>query len=198
MISGKYKKTAIIIGLLKHSFKRYLNKKVKKNHDDILLEELASITDVYILSGVIRNFFLDKNQNRDLDIVVGKLTGDCIKIFEYSHYFKGIERNKFGGVKILMEYMTIDMWQISHTRGLVEKKQEALPENLINTVFFNFSAIIYDYKNSKFLFNDAFCRFFCTGLMDVVYKNNPWKEACIISALYYRDRYRLGIGNGLS
>src|SRR5574344_848292 len=182
MISGKYKKTAIIIGLLKHSFKRYLNKKVKKNHDDILLEELASITDVYILSGVIRNFFLDKNQNRDLDIVVGKLTGDCIKIFEYSHYFKGIERNKFGGVKILMEYMTIDMWQISHTRGLVEKKQEALPENLINT----------------FLFNDAFCRFFCTGLMDVVYKNNPWKEACIISALYYRDRYRLGIGNGLS
>mgnify|MGYP001207561390 CR=1 FL=1 len=55
------------------NFKHYLVKEVLEDKYAIYLDELAKNTNVYIYSGVIRDFFLDIKENRDLDIVVEEI-----------------------------------------------------------------------------------------------------------------------------
>ena len=78
-------------------FKHYLRESL--GHEAcVLLENIAAITDVYIFSGIIRNFFLGEPYYRDLDIVV-KDCSEITKLLEYNDNIY-ITRNHFGGLKI--------------------------------------------------------------------------------------------------
>ena len=71
------------------------------------------------------------------------------------------------------------------------KKQNIAPSTtaLLDSVFFNFSAILYDFNNKKFIFNERFCQFLRTKTMDIVYPENPNIPLCLVNVLYYHLRY---------
>lgn len=163
-----------------------------------LLELLAQKDHVYILSGIIRDFLTGEFDGaRDFDCVLSKGSykdDSVIKFLKKSEHVV----NSFGGLKILRENEVIDIWRLKDTWGIKQQKLEASPNSLINTVFFNFSAITYDLNKRKFIFNDEFCRFLETRTMDIVYPENPNIPLCLVNVLYYHQKYGYNISTKLA
>lgn len=147
---------------------------------------------VYIFSGVIRDFFLNIDEvSRDVDIVIsgntlGNVLTDGLKVI-----------NQFGGAKVQKNGLTIDVWCLPATWGIRRKKAQPTPDELILTSFFNFSSIVYDYKNNQFIVGDAFLEFMNSHTLDYVYEENPYPDLCVVNTLYYSQKLNCGISNRL-
>lgn len=154
-----------------------------------LLNVMASHEQVYVLSGIIRDFLTGEYGGaRDFDCV---LVHGNIKNVEVIQFLRKSECkvNSFGGIKIKRPGEVIDIWRIADTWGI--KNQHLAPSvtSLLDSVFFNFSAIVYDFNNRKFIFNESFCQFLRTRTMDIVYPENPNIPLCLVNVLYYHLRY---------
>ena len=150
---------------------------------------------MYVFGGVIRNFLLGYPFHRDIDFVVyakGKITLPI----ELLHGID-ITRNKFGGVKLTLPHLTIDVWGLDRTWGVLQVGGNPTPNTLIRTVFFNFSAIVFDYKKQNFIYSDDFLKFYKSKTMDLVYERNPYPTACVVNACYYALEYNFSIGKRL-
>lgn len=157
------------------------------------LDEMAkSRQKVYIFSGVIRDFFLDIDDiSRDVDIVLSGKSIDNI----LSDGLKVI--NQFGGAKVKKNGLTIDVWCLPSTWGIRRKKVRSTPDELILTSFFNFSSIVYDYKNNQFIVGDAFLDFMNNRILDYVYPENPYPDLCVVNTMYYSQKMNCGISERL-
>lgn len=116
-----------------------------------LLNVISLKTEVYVFSGMIRNFFLGESCFRDLDIVVGDV--DCVleTIWAIDDNVE-VAFNSFGGLKLKIQNLTIDLWKLDKTWGIKKEGMELSPYSLIKTAFFNFSAIVFDYNNECFYY----------------------------------------------
>lgn len=181
------------------SFRSYIDSILFGTKMSELINYFLEQTEVYVFSGVIRNYLLgyyDIGNNRDYDFVVANLKNiEIPECFTKDLHYK---RNKFGGYKIQENDSEFDIWGLEDTWGIVKKK-ERNPDatTLIRSAFFNFSAIAFDYNKSQFVFGDDFCRFYQSQKMDIVYTPNPFRESCIVNSLYYSQKYKLEIGPGL-
>ena len=147
---------------------------------------------VYIFSGVIRDFFLNVDKvSRDVDIVLSGNTLDNV----LTDGLKVI--NQFGGAKVQKNGLTIDVWCLPATWGIRRKKARPTPEELILTSFFNFSSIVYDYKNNQFIVGDAFLDFMNSHTLDYVYPDNPYPDLCVVNTIYYSQKMNCDISERL-
>ena len=100
------------------SFRTYIDALFKSYGASELLRYITSKTDIYIFSGVIRNFLLGYLENRDIDFVIKepiKIPQVLLKKFK-------ISINKLGGLKIYTSGVTIDVWELNKTWGLLHKR----------------------------------------------------------------------------
>lgn len=157
-----------------------------------ILQIVAQQTYIYVFSGVIRNYLLGFHSNRDIDFVVVNL--DHVHIPpSYKQYIR-YRKNSFGGYKLSVNNLTIDVWDIRKSWAmLVNRNLRPTPYTLIKTVFFNFSAIVYDVRRRRFIYDDAFLSFYSTRIMDVVNEINPNPALCIVSTMHYASTYGLGM-----
>ena len=159
------------------------------------LEDISLITDVYLFSGIIRNYFLHIYRKRDVDVVIGKeIDIDA----EFNNL--PIKKNSFGGYKIEFPSGPLDLWYIKDTWAF-QHSQKTLPfhleKKIPDTSFFNFSSIIFSLNKKKFYYNDHFIRFLKSKELDYVYKYNPNYPLCVVNTFYYSDNYHLHISNRL-
>lgn len=180
-----------IISQQNRSFKIFLKEFMLDNDSWELLTLISEQTSVYIFSGVIRNFLLGYIDNRDLDIVIGNIDDICIP----SKYLRNIsyKRNSFGGYKLKIGMIIVDVWDINNTWGIRRLNLSKTPISLIKTAFFNFSSIVYDFKNEKFIYDDFFLEFYKTHAMDIRYEDNPNIPLCIVNTFYYSLKYSFPI-----
>lgn len=176
-------------------FKFYLQECLSYEMREIL-NAISRKTEVYVFSGIIRNFFLGESSFRDLDIVVGDVECviDTINAVDSEVEFRV---NSFGGVKVKIQNLIIDLWGLENTWGIRKEKMELTPQSLLKTAFFNFSGIVFDYNKSQFYYDDAFVHFLENRMMDVVYTKNPNIPLCIINSCYYRENYGFGLSRRL-
>jgi hypothetical protein len=175
-------------------FYKYLHDLI---HDDIIekLDELCLTTEVYLFSGIIRNYFLNIYQKRDIDIVIN---GDIDIYNEFKGY--SITVNSFGGYKIMFPSGPLDLWFINDTWAFQHHQKTLnfnLEKKIPDTSFFNFSAIIFSLNKSEFYYSRHFLRFLKYRKLDFVYKLNPNYPLCIINTLYYSNKYNLNISERL-
>jgi len=158
-----------------------------------ILEWLCTQTNVYVFSGVIRNFLLGKTDCRDLDIVVDSLDSvrRLLNVLPYAH------KNQFGGFKISFSFLDVDVWELDKTWGIKAKNMNTSPTSLVNSAFFNFSGILYHLNEHRFLISEQFCYFYNTKEMDLILEENPFPELCIVNTFYYQDKYSFKISNNL-
>ncbi len=173
------------------SFKFFLECFINEKELWGFLCDIAKLTDVYIFSGVIRNFLLGESLNRDIDIVICgidriKLTIESLSGFE-------IRQNSFGGYKLNSCCIDVDIWGLENTWTIATKNLRRNPYTLVNTAFFNFSSIVYDFNKQRFIYNDKFVDFYTNKTIDVVNPLNPDKALCIVNTMYYSIKYNLGI-----
>jgi hypothetical protein len=156
-----------------------------------LISTITQHTDVYIFSGVIRNFFLNRKDIRDIDIIIDKRI-DLESILNGLVFTK----NSFGGYKVDLGDTKMDLWFLRDTWALNNKQMFldiSPPYHIPRTSFFNFSAIIYSMRENKFIFSDHFINFLSKKVIDIVYEPNPNEALCIVNSFYYSDKYNLKI-----
>jgi hypothetical protein len=177
------------------SYKLYIDGILEHNQLKGLIDWVSGQVPTFVFSGITRNFLLGYLNNRDIDFVVIDSPRLHIPISQLRDVT--ILKNKFDGYKLLTQLLTIDVWDVEKTWGIVQEGMRGTAHSLMNTAFFNFSAIVYDYNKGRFYISDEFCRFYKTHVMEVVYARNPRIETCIVNALYYADRYEFVIGDSL-
>lgn len=140
-------------------FLEYIKRNVDAEVYSFLLK-LNEKTNLYIFSGIIRNFFLDINDVRDLDVVIEENI-DIVDLF--GKYYE-IRINSFGGYKISIHNVNVDLWLLEKTWAIQYQKRldlgiESLYKFIPSTAFFNFSAILYSFNERRFYYKDDFLRF---------------------------------------
>lgn len=193
-----YDKKAVVETITKQekSFKLFLKQFLLDKQAMDLIDRISQNNTLYIYSGVIRDFLIGHiDYFRDIDIVIKTLKELPL---HYSDFKKlQISKNSFGGYKLKIDQLTIDAWFAPDTWGIKREGLKSCANSLINTAFFNFSAIVYNYNKEQFIFDDKFVHFFATREMDIVYAENPNIPLCIVNAFYYKGKYRFGLSRNL-
>lgn len=176
----KYSQFEQVINDRQHCFKAYLKEHYNGSRVDEQLEKWAENYEVLIFSGVIRDFFLERDASfRDLDVVLSRV--DENSFVNGAHY----KQNQFGGVKLTIGNNVVDVWQLQDTWGIKRKGMIPFPLVLMDTSFYNFSSIVYNYNEECFYYNKKFVEFLAYKNLDIVYEDNPLPELCIVSSLWY-------------
>ncbi len=159
--------------------------------------KLETVTNVFLFSGIIRDYFLNKSikKYRDVDLIIE----DDIKIEDY---FKNInyKKNNYGGYKIEINNTLIDLWVIKNTWALNQgqlKLEFSHLYELPKTTFFNFSSILYSLKYNEFIIGKDFLRFLRDKKIELVLDKNPHPELCIVNSFYYSEKLKIELGDKL-
>lgn len=164
------------------------------------IAKLQEYTNVYLFSGIIRNFFIESYSKeryhpRDIDLIIEKEI-DIKLLFPSIN----ISQNSFGGYKTKIDGLSVDFWVISKTWGL-NRGQLQLPFNhleyLPKTTFFNFSSILYSFEEKRFIIGKPFLKFIQNGKLDIVMEENPYPALCIVNCFYYTDKFNLELSERL-
>ena len=192
---GRYSDIRRTINSQALSFGLYVDHRIRQAGISHLFHYVAERGDVYVFSGIIRNFLLGYLANRDIDFFISIHETLNIPI----SFLRGttITKNKFGGVKIQKNGFSVDVWNIDSTWSVDARKGISSPHSLLKTAFFNFSSIVYDYHKKRFIYDDSFCRFKEKNIVDVVNVDNPFPSACVVSTLHYAATYEFEIGDKL-
>jgi len=185
----RYSKISEDVDSKASKFYRYLENALEGEAFDFI-KSLTLETNVYLFSGIIRNYFLHNYLIRDVDLVVGTSV-DIPKILKESAF----SVNSFGGYKFKLGSKKFDLWVVENTWALnVEKKIDwKLFSYLPKSVFFNFSSIIYSINDKKFFYTEDFLKFLKTREIDYVFRENLKKDLCIVNSIYYSEKYDLTI-----
>ncbi len=157
--------------------------------------EISRLSNIYIFSGVIRDYFIQSKGIRDIDVVVDSdIVNEIPQIFSDSN----IRKNSYGGYKIDFKGIYVDLWHLEDTWTL-----KAVPvlfefvEYMPKTAFFNFSSIVYDFNKKQFYYTVDFLKFLKNKRLDYVNELNPNHELCIVNTFYYSERFNLKIAKRL-
>lgn len=173
-------------------FLEYLEEILGNDLNEKLLG-LTSLGNLFIFSGVIRDFFLNRKDIRDIDIVVD----DNLNIAEVFKDYP-ITKNSYGGYKVFYESLTLDIWHLEDTWTIKNMPVLFDVERYIpQTAFFNFSSICYHINNKEFYYTTHFLNFLKNKRIDGVNLINPNYSLCVINTFYYADKLRLKISNSL-
>lgn len=126
-----------------------------------------------IFSGIIRNFFIRyKGEICDLDLVLSCVDNFNIDSFFFDYIFR---KNSFGGYKVKINNLLIDIWELVLIWVLNNVKVELEffnDYNLLNIVFFNFFVVVFNYNIKKFIVSDSFMKFLEIKEIDLVFEEN--------------------------
>lgn len=181
-------------------FKEYLNSSVFTTPEEVnFINTLCKNTDVYLFSGIIRDYFFSEkmSQPRDVDIVLDDINKNIRKLLEN----KKIRKTQFGGYKLKISDKIYDVWPIKKTwyfenflNVLGDWHKFKLPE----TAFFNVSAVMYSLNDEKF-YEKGFSKLLenKNKYLGVVNEVNPLPSLCIIRTIDYSKKYRFRLRSKL-
>lgn len=152
---------------------------------------IKSDNEVYLFSGIIRDFFLQGDvvddllvEIRDVDLVVR----NNVDLTRYNYPFR---KNSFGGYKLKIDNIDVDLWLIKDTWGLKNRKspqlflQEMETLGLLESTFFNASSVLFDLNNFNFIVDEPFLKFLRGRTLDIVLEDNPYPELCVANSIHY-------------
>lgn len=180
------------------TFKEYFHTIINSRVEAFIIE-LNEHHITYLFSGILRNYFLNVYEKpRDLDIVISRKTtfSNLINILDnYGKY----QLNAFGGFKINIKGLSIDIWHIEDTwaikNNFIEIGNESMEKSVLKSTFFNFSSILYNFKEEKFIYNRIFKDFYKTKTIDIVLEENLSELLCLINIIYYAEKFELNLSN---
>ncbi len=178
-------------------FSKHLSKVIPEDALE-LLDKFSIKGDVYIFSGIIRDFFLGINEIRDLDFVYWNT-------HPLLHITPNIKMgsNSYGGYKLKISELCIDCWSLSKTERFKLNYDPDIPtlkpnaKNLPGTAFFGCNAIIFNYKTKEFIWHDLFEDFYKKNTIKLVNKYNSNYNLCLLNAVIYSKIYNLKLDRRL-
>ena len=153
--------------------------------------KMLNVGDIYIMGGTARELKNKKSIKtiKDIDF--------CIYIKDQIEFEKIISeynyrRNAYDGYKILDLESLLDIWDVRNTwgfkNGLVKVNNDDYFEKLVDTVFLNIDALVYDVLNDRWndhVYNSAMEN----KKLDIVLNNNPFVKLNILRAIIFKKQY---------
>lgn len=176
------------------AFKSHLEESLSKNVFE-LITTLNKTAKVYIFSGIIRNYFLELEDYRDVDLFID---GDVDVVSLVKNY--NYRRNSFGGYKINIDNTNVDLWFLKDTWALKNSQSVLdieLAKYIPNTAFFNFSSIMFSFNENIFYYTNHFASFIQNKKINLVFKPNANYALCVVNSFYYSDKFNLQLADKL-
>ena len=153
--------------------------------------KMLNVGDIYIMGGTARQLKNKKSIKtiKDIDF--------CIYIKDQIEFEKIINdhiyrRNAYDGYKILNSEIPLDIWDVKNTwgfkNGLVKVDNDDYFEKLVDTVFLNIDALVYDVSNDRWneqVYNSAMKN----KKLDIVLRDNQFVELNILRAIILKKQY---------
>lgn len=184
------------MGTLSEAIHSYLKKYPPALELFLQLEETG---DIYLIGGVLREFRDNGNilDLRDIDIIIDiKNRKQWKKILDEFE----TKMNSFGGYKLFCSGLVVDVWPLEETwayrKSIVKCRPNEYPDHLVETVFLNIDAIIYDLKRNTW-FDEKYQEAKRSGILDVVLEHNPQVPLNIIRAMILKKRYSMSYSQKL-
>lgn len=154
-------------------------------------DAITQIGYIYLIGGILREYkdHGDIINLRDIDMIVDVHDEHKWEKLLQTHKMK---TNRFGGQKIQIDDIEVDVWRIENTWAYRERKViaadrvKALPQ----TVFLNIDGIVYDCKSDMWL-TEEYDNAMRTQVLDVVLEDNPQIELNLLRAMVLRKRYHM-------
>ena len=176
------------------NFIPYLQELLDKEVYAFILE-LNKLDNLYLFSGIIRNFFLGVREVRDVDIMIDTTKDITSIVSKHKH-----RKNSYGGFKIFINKTVIDLWYLQDTWALHNSQKVIefeLEKYIPNTAFFNFSSIIFSFREDAFIYTKYFLRFLRDKKIDYVFEPNANYALCVVNSFYYHDKLKLPLSEKL-
>ena len=143
---------------------------------DRLLDEVVS--PAYLFGGVVRDLALygkwGLSGEVDIDIVCGARGGSGDMFFEDLAARSGVERNRFGGLRMTTDRWRVDIWPAEETWAFRtgNARYESV-ESLLKTTITNWEAVLYRLNGGPLVHRPRYFEEICSGYLDVVLDDNP-------------------------
>lgn len=155
----------------------------------------------FLFGGVPRGIWVSGRAShiRDYDIV---FSDESFAQLEGALGSKIIARNRFGGIKLLLNDTQFDIWPLSKTWAFREKLVgPATFENLPLTTFLNVDSIITELApqrgRKRAIYEAGFYRGIKYKLLDICLEQNPYPALCVARALRLAYTFDLSLSNKL-
>jgi hypothetical protein len=156
-----------------------------------LFKKITKHGDVLLFGGAIRDILADKTP-RDYDFVVtfrSSFLEEILASFEF-------RKNRFGGYKLVLDGIKIDIWSIDDTWAFRNKLISSSPENLTKTVFLNIDSIAVNLCRGN-VYAKRYREAIEKNLLDIVLEKNPFPELCVLRALIFKCTNNINISKNL-
>ena len=139
---------------------------------DLLMENLEKKGDIIVIGGAIRDIIINKCEPRDIDLIIDTAE-DLGDIMEY---FSDVYKNRFGGYKLFVEDLELDVWTINTHWAFRENILEESIDNIKYSTFLNFDSVLYNITKevgNADMFNKAIAKSRLEIMLDDehIYKN---------------------------
>ena len=137
--------------------------------------------DLYLFGGILRDLALygAENFTSDIDLVV---ESDWIDVTRYLES-RGATRNRFGGLRLLVDGRPIDIWNAQDTwairEGFVAYRGIG---SLTKTTILNWDAILLNWRTQQIVCDRNYFRQLGNGVLDVVLADNPNPLGAVVRA----------------
>lgn len=147
------------------------------------IEEVAVCANVFVFGGALRDISLlgAPRFSSDVDTVVQVHDQDA---------FMGIMRqydavqNRFGGYRVRLGRWNFDVWEVARTWAFSAGEVEARsPLSLLETTFFNWDAILYDWRTGTLHHKSDYFSALSTKYLEIVLEANPNAVGALIRSL---------------
>ncbi len=179
--------------------KKYISNLCANNNSvNYVFNRLEKIGDVIIVGGAIRDIGVLDRDPRDIDIIVD--TTDNVTLENILMQFN-YSKNRFGGYKLLLETIELDIWSIDNNWAFKNKYLDTKADKIKDGIFYNIDSILMnitkDYYEAHY-FNDAVRNKILDIILDQeIINENPSKSTNILRAFLLKDKYKLDFSDKL-
>jgi hypothetical protein len=159
---------------------------------DEVYSELSKAPQLVLFGGAVRDI-LDGNIPRDYDFVVNCPSSSIERLLSGFDYGK----NSFGGYKVDLPSVEIDVWSLEDTWAFRNKYFDAEIKNLKNSVFLNIDSILIELKDGN-VYSDGYIDALSKNTLEIVFEENPLPTLCVLRALIFKHKKNMHISPSLN
>lgn len=164
-----------------------------------LMKDIERSHYIYMMGGAVRNYiendykFSIENMPKDFDFVIDYKKGKSLREILSNRQIR-YSRNRFGGYKIQIKEIKIDIWELKETWAFKNSSMVANYANLENSVFLNVDGIVYDFYRDAY-YKKAYDEAERSRKISIVFRQEPYENINAVRAISYARRYKMKYSN---
>lgn len=181
---------------IKNHFRSHFQQKMREESILSLFDDIFELGEAYVVGGFFRDFIEEKEESRDIDIIVDIDFTSLIKII--NKYSLPYRANRLNGIKVKLNTIEMDIWTFSNNwafkNNLVKLNLKDKLDCIARGCFYNYDGLVISLND--FSYNLRYYKGFKDKNTLNIFQEkslykilNPWTEANILRAIFIRNKF---------